>query len=209
MSYTTFAYDGIFAQPDDDGEGITVIVGVTNTGSRRGREVVQAYVAVPESAVQRVPQALGGFGSVTLEPGERAELEIHIDRRDLEYRDTRTGASVLEPGRYVVAVGASSRDLRGSTEVELEGEEVRVPLTLTSTLAEAMASPVVAQAIGDAMGAVTGGGESGGAGAGDALGVDLAAMMGSIPLDRLVGFSSGAVTTDQLQQLLDAANEAH
>lgn len=209
LSYTTFAYDGIFAQPDDDGEGITVIVGVTNTGSRRGREVVQAYVAVPESAVQRVPQALGGFGSVTLEPGERAELEIHIDRRDLEYRDTRTGASVLEPGRYVVAVGASSRDLRGSTEVELEGEVVHVPLTLTSTLAEAMASPVVAQAIGDAMGAVTGGGESGGAGAGDALGVDLAAMMGSVPLERLVGFSSGAVTTDQLQQLLDAANEAH
>jgi len=86
---------------------------------------------------------------------------------------------------------------------------VHVPLTLTSTLAEAMASPVVAQAIGDAMGAVTGGGESGGAGAGDALGVDLAAMMGSVPLERLVGFSSGAFTTDQLQQLLDAANEAH
>ncbi len=37
LSYTTFDYDGIFAQPDDDGEGITVIVGGTNTGrsSRR------------------------------------------------------------------------------------------------------------------------------------------------------------------------------
>jgi beta-glucosidase len=111
---------------------------------------------------------------------------------------------VLEPGRYVVAVGASSRDLRGSTEVELEGEEVRVPLTLNSTLGEAMASPVVAQALGDATGALTGGDEGGG----EALGVDLAVMMGSIPLDRLVGFSAGQVSTGQLQQLLDAANHA-
>ncbi|WP_297008678.1 glycoside hydrolase family 3 C-terminal domain-containing protein [uncultured Corynebacterium sp.] len=206
LSYTTFDYDGIFAQPDDDGEGITVIVGVTNTGFRRGREVVQAYVAVPESAVKRAPQALGGFGSVTLDPGERAELEIHIDRRDLEYRDTRTGQFVVEPGRYVVAVGASSRDLRGSTEVELEGEKVRVPLTLNSTLAEAMASPVVAQAIGQATGQATGGLAGGGEDSGDAFGVDMAAMMGSIPLDRIVGFSGGQVDAAQLQQLLDAAN---
>jgi beta-glucosidase len=33
-------------------------------------------------------------------------------------------------------------------------------------------------------------------------------MMGSIPLDRLVGFSAGQVSTGQLQQLLDAANHA-
>ncbi len=163
-------------------------------------------MAVPESAVKRAPQALGGFGSVTLDPGERAELEIHIDRRDLEYRDTRTGQFVVEPGRYVVAVGASSRDLRGSTEVELEGEKVRVPLTLNSTLAEAMASPVVAQAIGQAIGQATGGLAGGGEDSGDAFGVDMAAMMGSIPLDRIVGFSGGQVDAAQLQQLLEAAN---
>lgn len=211
LSYTTFAYDGIFAQPDDDGDGITVIVGVTNTGKRRGREVVQAYVSVPDSAVQRVPKALAGFGSVTLDPGERAELEIHLDRRDLEYRDTRLHRWVLEPGRYVVHVGASSRDLRGSVDVELEGEEVHVPLTLQSSLAEAMADPVVAQAVGQMTAGLaggTGGADSAGGAAGSALGVDLMAMMGSIPLDRLVGFSGGQVSADQLQQLLDAANAA-
>ncbi|WP_414122333.1 glycoside hydrolase family 3 C-terminal domain-containing protein [Corynebacterium nuruki] len=207
LSYTTFAYSEAFAQPDDDGDGITVSLTVTNTGKRAGREVVQAYVAVPDSAQVRVPRALAGFGSVTLEPGESADLEIHLDRRDLEYWDIRVDRFVLEPGRYVVHLGSSSRDLRAEVEVDLEGEEVPVPLTLQSSLGEAMAHPVVAQALGQAMAAFTAGDGAGdGADAGEALGVDMAKMMASIPLDRIVSFSNGAVTADQLQQLLDAAN---
>jgi beta-glucosidase len=70
-----------------------------------------------------------------------------------------------------------------------------------------MAHPVLAQALGEAMAAFTGGDGAGdGAAAGEALGVDMAKMMASIPLDRIVSFSNGAVTADQLQQLLDAAN---
>jgi beta-glucosidase len=207
LSYTTFAYSEAFAQPDDDGDGITVSLTVTNTGKRAGREVVQAYVAVPDSAQVRVPRALAGFGSVTLDPGESTDLEIHLDRRDLEYWDIRADRFVLEPGRYVVHLGSSSRDLRAEVEVDLEGEEVPVPLTLQSSLGEAMAHPVLAQALGEAMAAFTGGDGAGdGAAAGEALGVDMAKMMASIPLDRIVSFSNGAVTADQLQQLLDAAN---
>lgn len=207
LSYTTFAYSEAFAQPDDDGDGITVSLTVTNTGKRAGREVVQAYVAVPDSAQVRVPRALAGFGSVTLEPGESSDLEIHLDRRDLEYWDIRADRFVLEPGRYVVHLGSSSRDLRAEVEVDLEGEEVAVPLTLQSSLGEAMAHPAVAQALGQAMAAFTGGdGDGDGAATGEALGVDMAKMMASIPLDRIVGFSNGAVSAEQLQQLLDAAN---
>jgi beta-glucosidase len=209
LSYTTFAYSESFAQPDDDGDGITVSLTVTNTGKRAGREVVQAYVAVPDSAQVRVPRALAGFGSVTLAPGESADLEIHLDRRDLEYWDIRADRFVLEPGRYVVHLGSSSRDLRAEVEVDLEGEEVPVPLTLQSSLGEAMAHPVVAQALGQAMAAFTGGDGAGDGGAtGEALGVDMARMMASIPLDRIVSFSNGAVSADQLQQLLDAANRS-
>ncbi|HIW91549.1 MAG TPA: glycoside hydrolase family 3 C-terminal domain-containing protein [Candidatus Corynebacterium avicola] len=202
LSYTTFEYDQVFAQPDDDGEGITVSVRVTNTGHRAGREVVQAYVAVPESDQVRVPNALAGFGSVFLEPDESAELEIHLDRRDLEYWDVAAGQFVLEPGTYEVSVGSSSRDLRETVEVELEGETVRVPLTMNSTLVEALESPVVAEGLGDVLGALTGGsdGESSG------FGVDPMAIMGSVPLDRFIGFTAGAVSTEQVQELLDKAN---
>ena len=202
LSYTTFAYDEAYGQPDDDGDGVTVTVGVTNTGRRAGREVVQAYVSVPDSGQVRAPKVLAGFGSVILEPGERGEVGIHLDRRDLEYRDVRSGRFVLEPGRYVVHLGSSSRDLRASVEVDLEGEDVRVPLTLESTLGEALAVPAVAEALGGALGGLTGEGE----GSGDGLGVDMARMMASIPLDRIVTFSGGAVTRDQLEELLERVN---
>lgn len=199
LSYTTFRYDDVYGQPDDDGDGITVTVTVTNTGRRAGREVVQAYVAVPDSSQVRVERALAGFGSVTLEPGASEEIEIHLDRRDLEYWDVRVDRFVLEPGRYVVHLGSSSRDLRGSVEVDLEGEEVRVPLTLESTLGEALAVPSVAESLGNVFG---GDGESGG----DGLGVDVVTLMSSIPLDRVAGLSGGSVTREQLEELLERAN---
>ncbi|MGO1950074.1 MAG: glycoside hydrolase family 3 C-terminal domain-containing protein [Mycobacteriaceae bacterium] len=206
LSYTTFGYSEIYGQADDDGDGITVTVTVTNTGNRAGREVVQAYVSVPESSQVRVPRALAGFGSVTLEPGEQEEVEIHLDRRDLEYWDTRVGRFVLEPGLYDVHLGSSSRDLRGAVEVELEGEQVHVPLTLDSSMAEAMANPVVAEAIGGALGGLPGGGGDSD-GDGSAMGVDMERMMGSIPLDRIVGFAGGQVSAEQIEQLLEAAND--
>lgn len=192
LSYTTFAYDGLIGQPDDDGEGVTVSVGVTNTGNRAGREVVQAYVSVPDSGQVRPVRALAGFGSVELEPGQREEVEIHLDRRDLEYWDTRVGRFVLEPGRYVVHLGASSRDLRCSVEVDLEGEEIRVPVTADSTLSEAMAVPAVAEALGDLFG--------------DLVSGELRTVMAGIPLDRLVAFSGGAVTREQLQEVLTSVH---
>lgn len=137
-------------------------------------------------------------------------MEIHLDRRDLEYWDVRVERFVLEPGTYVVSVGSSSRDLRGSVEVDVEGETVNVPLTLESSLAEAMANPVVAEALGGALAAFNGGaapdasaGDA--ADAGDALGVDLEKMVGSVPLDRMIGFSGGAITGEQMKQLLAAA----
>lgn len=200
LSYTTFDYSDVSARVADDGAGVTVSVRVTNTGNRAGREVVQAYVSVPDSEQVRAPRVLAGFGEVTLQPGEDGEVGIHLDRRDLEYWDVRAGRFVLEPGRYVVHVGSSSRDLRGSAGVDLDGEQVQVPLTLESTLREALAVPAVAEALGDAVGGFTGSGD------GDGLGVDMVKLMAGIPLERMVTFSGGAVTREQLEEVLATAN---
>ncbi|MWB99073.1 glycoside hydrolase family 3 C-terminal domain-containing protein, partial [Agromyces seonyuensis] len=196
LSYTTFEYDAVEAEAA--GAGILVRVGVTNTGERAGREVVQAYVSVPDSAQVRVPRALGGFTTVDLEPGERRVVEIAIDPRDLEYWDVRVDRFVVEPGAYEVAVGASSRDLRGSARAELTGDRVVVPLTLESTLGEVMANPAAAAIIAQAM-TMPIPGESD-----EALGMDMARMMAGIPVERLT--SLGGASTEQLEQLLAAAN---
>lgn len=197
LSYTTFEYGAASARAARD--GIVVRIEVTNTGQRAGREVVQAYVSVPESAQVRVPRALAGFASVELEPGERRAVEIHIDRRDLEYWDVRLDRFVLESGRYVVSLGSSSRDLRAEVGVQLVGDEVSFPLTLESTMGEVMANPTAAALIAQAMPMPA-------LPEGDAMGTDMARMMASIPVERLLSLGGGSATREQLEQLLAVAN---
>ncbi|MBF6210035.1 glycoside hydrolase family 3 C-terminal domain-containing protein [Nocardia puris] len=195
LSYTTFAYDGLAL---DAGEyGIRVRVTVTNTGDRAGREVVQVYSGLPGSAVVRPVRELTGFAvTAELEPGASEDVSILLARDDLAYWDTRVDRWVLEPGTYRVWVGASSRDLRVSGEVDVAGDQVRVPITLESTLGEALAEPATAAALAEVFG-----GMAGGFGGGSALGVDMMRMIASIPLNRLAGFG---VDADRLAAALDA-----
>ncbi len=188
LSYTTFDVAGLELASSD--EGITATVTVTNTGSRAGREVVQCYVGVPGSAVQRPVRELKGFAGVTLEPGESREVRVLLRRADLAYWHPRAQRWVVEPAEYEISVGVSSRDLRATGTVALDGDDVRLPVTDETTLAELMADPEAAASIAPMLGAF------GGEGAGEALGVDLVRMMGSIPLGRLRAFGAGARTAD-------------
>lgn len=195
LSYTTFEYGQASARVD--GDTVVVALDVINMGDRAGREIVQAYVSVPDSAQVRVPRALGGFASVDLQAGERREVEIRIERSDLEYWDVRLDRFVLESGHYVVSVGSSSRDIRTRVGVELAGDDVSFPLTLESTMGEVLSNPVAAALIAQAM-------PTPDVPDGDAMGTDMARMMASIPIDRTLMFGGG--TREQLEQLLAAAN---
>ena len=116
LSYTTFSYGQASAALDEDGN-ITVRLPVTNTGAVAGREVVQAYVSLPGSAVQRPPRELKGFVVVEAEPGQTVEAEMLIRREDLAYWDLRIDRWRVEAGTYRIDVAASSRDIRSSVEV--------------------------------------------------------------------------------------------
>ncbi|GAA4118974.1 glycoside hydrolase family 3 C-terminal domain-containing protein [Nocardioides fonticola] len=204
LSYTTFAYGDLTAQAVEvPGEGgIEVSLDVTNTGSRRGREVVQFYVAVPESGVQRPVRELAGFAAVTLDPGETRTVTTRLERADLAYWDVRVGRWVLEPGRYVVEAGASSRDLRSRARVDLAGEEVVIALTPESSLGEALrhpsAGPVMRAALTQMLAAP---GE-------ETLSEDaeeVLRMIDSLPLNRLGVFAGGADIGPFLETILAAA----
>lgn len=141
LSYTTFSYGEPVARANAAG-GIDVAVAVTNTGSVAGREVVQAYVSLPGSSVERAPRELKAFRSVEVQPGETVEVSLEIRRRDLAYWEVRTGQWIVEGGDYRVDVGASSRDLRGSATVALEGDALVVPVTRDSSVGDAFAHPI-------------------------------------------------------------------
>jgi len=122
LSYTTFAYDGVTAEalgPDahpaaDDDPAVRVRVSVTNTGERAGAEVVQVYVGDPAAQVLRPERELKAFAKVDLDPGESRELTFDLTARDLSYWHPVLRRWVVEGGEFVVSVGGSSRDLRGS-----------------------------------------------------------------------------------------------
>lgn len=204
LSYTTFAYSDLTVTSGAD--GLTVELTVTNTGTRDGREVVQVYLGLPGSAVARPRRELRGFAGVVVPQGQSVPVQISIGRDDLAYWDIRVGRFVVEGGDYEVSVGASSRDLRLFAAAPVAGDEVRVPLTLDSSLAEVLADPVASAGLTPLFESMMSGMGAGDDDSGAAMGVDLGAMIGSIPIGRLPVFSGGAVTAQSLQTILDDAN---
>jgi len=84
-----------------------VSVEVTNTGSRRGDEVVQLYVHDRLASVTRPVQELRGFDRVTLEPRERRTVRFRLGEAELAFLD-RAMRRVVEPGVFEIRVGGSS-----------------------------------------------------------------------------------------------------
>ncbi|WP_313542555.1 glycoside hydrolase family 3 C-terminal domain-containing protein [Leifsonia aquatica] len=200
LSYTTFDFGAPAVEATADG-GIRVSVDVTNSGDRDGREVVQVYVALPGSAVTRPVRELKGFANVAIASGATENVVIEIPADDLAYYDTDLAGWIVEGGDYVVSVGASSRDLRGSATVSVVGDGKAVPLSVESTLGEWLSHPVGAQVLGAAL-AQTGDA----AVAGMLADPGLRRMAEGIPLIRAIGFSGNAVSPEQLDQLVAAAN---
>lgn len=199
LSYTTFDYSD--ASVSADASGLAVRVTVTNSGDRAGAEVVQVYTSLPGSAVVRAPRELKGFAKVALDAGESREVEVLVRRADLGYWDTRVDRWVVEGGAYSVDVAASSRDIRATVSVDVEGDAVRVPLTMNSSIGELLAHPVASQYIMQAMSAL-GDGET----AGLMADPGLFKMMESFPIGRLASFPGMGLGREQLEQLLAASN---
>ena len=95
-------------------------------------------------------------------------------------------------------VVASSRDIRASFAVEIEGDTVRVPLTAESSIGEVMAHPIAGPIIMQALSASAAGGIM--------ADPTIVKMMASAPIGRMLGFPGTGVEPGQLEQLLAAAN---
>lgn len=128
LSYTKFEYSNFHIESKrvpTAGE-IVLKVDVKNVGDREGEEVVQLYVGREYGSVTRPVKELKGFARVHLEPGQKKTVQFKIHTDVLSYYNRRMEL-VVEPGVYKFMVGASSADIRFSDEVELVGEERKVP----------------------------------------------------------------------------------
>ena len=129
LSYTTFEYQNmkVSSTKFSDKEELTVSLTVKNSGSAKGKEIVQIYITDKESTLQRPEKELKKFAKVELDPGEEKQLAFTLNARDFSYYDGRRGMWIAESGAFNIAVGASSRDIR-LTEIILLQSTQEVPL---------------------------------------------------------------------------------
>ncbi len=127
LSYTTFEYKNLKISPENISVAgaelpVTVQFDVTNTGAVDGAEVAELYVGLLSTdAVPEPPQQLKGFDKVELKPGETRHVQLALDARAFSYWDVGTHAWTVMPGTAKVMVGASSRDIRLTGEVAVQG----------------------------------------------------------------------------------------
>lgn len=122
LSYTTFEYgdptitnvpeSGIFTETDTVHAEITL----TNTGDRKGMEVVQLYIGDIVTSYSWTDRELKAFQRVKLEPGESKIVAFDIPVSDCTIVDSEANR-IVEPGEFEVLIGHSSRreDLKRTT----------------------------------------------------------------------------------------------
>ena len=83
LTYTTFAYakETVKVEPNQ----VVFTVQVTNTGKRRGTELVQVYTRDRVAKIVRPRRELKAFERITLNPGESAMVKLVVPREDLGY----------------------------------------------------------------------------------------------------------------------------
>lgn len=119
LSYTTFAFGPLEVER---GEGtVDVALEVTNTGSVRGAEVVQLYVADLQASVSRPPKELRAFTKVDLLPGQTKVARFRLDERAFAFWHPTERRWTVEPGRFDILVGPSSRHLPSRASVVIPG----------------------------------------------------------------------------------------
>ena len=151
LSYTSFSIGApVMPSTLPAGGTLTVEVEVTNTGTRKGSEVVQVYVEPIAPRLARPIRELKGFAKLALEPGAKTTVRIELDARAFAYYDVANAghAKMLEglpvpagtgtkhrnapgwyvdPGEYRIAIGRSSADIVAVADLTITGDAVQLP----------------------------------------------------------------------------------
>ena len=113
LSYTSFAYGPLTLSTAKahGNQVVTASVTVTNTGSLKGKEVVQLYTRQLVGSITRPVEELKGFRKIELGPGESRTVTFQITPADLKFYNGDLKYD-WEPGDFDIMVGGNSRDVQ-------------------------------------------------------------------------------------------------
>ncbi|HEY3986713.1 fibronectin type III-like domain-contianing protein, partial [Cedecea sp.] len=116
------------------------------------QEVVQLYVHDNASRLDRPYQELKAFEKVKLTAGEEKQVSFKLDKRAFSYFDEDNNAWLLEPGRFTLRIGSSSRDIHAEVPVTVVSSTPAFSLDTPwiDVQTYPVAATIVAKVIGDA-----------------------------------------------------------
>lgn len=106
LSYTKFEYSDIRLSSDKlDANGkLTVIITVTNAGSRDGKHTVELYTHEHYASITPNMRRLRAFKKIMLKAGESQAVTFTLDKNDLAFVNAELH-TVTEPGEFDVMIG--------------------------------------------------------------------------------------------------------
>jgi beta-glucosidase len=208
LSYTTFEYSAVKIEKTNikDSDTCTITAQIKNTGSCAGKEVVQLYIRDVVSSIDRPVRELKDFVKVFLEPGEEKSVSFTLGKRAFAYYNTTIHDWIVESGEFEIELGSSSRDIRLSASITIEGTtEIPVVFTRNSTLGDILSTTKGKAVLGQMLANMTQQkGSENSMHLGEGSSEMVAAARNETPLDALVRF--GRMNEDQLEGLIAALN---
>lgn len=110
LSYTTFEYSDLVIEKRGE-SGAEVSFTITNTGDRAGDEVPQLYVTDLVATTVRPTKQLRAFTRVSIPAGESKKIRFILDEKAFALWNIQMQRAI-EPGEFLLSVGASSEDIR-------------------------------------------------------------------------------------------------
>ena len=188
LSYTEFAYRAL-ETPDHlaEGEKLKIKVLIENTGSFKGKEIVQLYISQSRPSLDRPPKELKAFGKIELEPGQKEWLDLEIDYSDLAYYHPEAGW-IVESAQYQIMIGASSRDIKFTEEIKVDSSFTLKNLTAKTPLEDWLADPLGEEAVREVLSQEQ---------------IEEIGFFKAWPLYRLHFFAADQVSLEETEEILD------
>ena len=122
LSYTQFEYKNLKTVPAAGSArpGIEVSLDVSNTGKYDGAEVVQLYIRSIASVVDKPVKELKALKKVFLKKGETQNLRFRLEKNAFAYYHVEKKEWNVDPGKYAIQIGSSSKDIRLSDTIDLK-----------------------------------------------------------------------------------------
>lgn len=121
LSYTTFAYNDLNLQLNEEAEDfkLTVTFNIKNTGDYAGDEVAQLYIRDEVSSVVSPIKQLKDFRRVHLKKGEETSLTFVLHADDLKLMGLNM-KWLTEKGKFSILIGSSSDNILLRSEFALQ-----------------------------------------------------------------------------------------